>query len=144
MSTDVQTAIQTQFEETKLRLTKNPQEFDSWIRLGTLHKIAGDYKGAAEDWEYASQLFPTSSVSFNNLGDLYLHFLQDYAKAEIDYKKAIVLSPHVVDYYRTLFFMYRDIYKDKAKALGVVDQGLKANPNNNDLLVLKGQIDLQP
>ena len=143
LAADVQVVLKAQFEETKQLLAKNPKEFDSWIRLGTLRKIAGDYQGAAEDWEYVSKIFPTNVVSFNNLGELYTYFLKEYGKAVINLKQAIAFSPHTIDPYRSLFYLYRDIYKDKAKASAIIAQGLAANPNNSDLIVLQGQINVQ-
>jgi tetratricopeptide (TPR) repeat protein len=133
LDANVQAALKAQFESVKSTLAKDNKNFDAWIRLGTLRKIAGDYQGAAEVWEYTLQLYPNNVVSYNNLADLYMNFIKNYPKAEADFKAAIALSPKTVDFYRSLFYLYRDIYKDPAKAEAIREQGLKNVPDSAEL-----------
>lgn len=70
-------------------LSKNALDFGSWMNLAIQYKTAGDYEGAREIWEYVSRIYPKDAVALHNLGDLYHHFLNDFAQAESYYKNAI-------------------------------------------------------
>ena len=63
-----------------------------------------------------------------------MYFLKEYTKADTRYNQAIALNPYVIEYYRALFYLYKDIFKDPAKASAILKSGLEANPNNADLL----------
>jgi hypothetical protein len=116
-------------------LRKEPTRVDIWLQYGVNRKIAGDYEGAIEAWEYVAQAAPKemSATAHGNLGDLYMYFLKDYAKADTRFNQAIALNPRVLDYYRALFYLYRDIYKDTAKAEAIRALGIKNNPGSTDL-----------
>lgn len=121
-------------EQTEL-LRKEPTRVDLWLQLGINRKIAGDYDGAIEAWEYVAQAAPkgVSATAHGNLGDLYMYFIKDYAKADTRFNQAIVLNPNVIDYYRALFYLYRDIYKDTTKTEAIRALGIKNNPGSTDL-----------
>jgi hypothetical protein len=120
-------------------LRKEPNRVDIWLKVGTNRKIAGDFDGAIEAWNYVAEVAPTdvSATAHGNLADLYMYFLKDYAKAETRFNQAITLNGHVIEYYRALFYLYKDIYKDKTKAQATLTLGLKNNPDNADLLQLR-------
>jgi tetratricopeptide (TPR) repeat protein len=69
---DVRAAVAVQLADIKSILDKNPKDIDAWLRLGTLHKIGGDYAGAETMWLYVSKAWPADYIAFNNLADLYL------------------------------------------------------------------------
>ena len=140
VSKEVQASLNAQLLVVQATLAQNKQDFSAWLELGHLRKSAGDYKGAAEIWEYVAVLWPKEVVPYNNLGDLYMNFIKDYAKAERNYKKIITLQPNYIDAYSNLFTLYRYVYKtNTTAALDIINQGLVANPGNTDLLALKAQ-----
>ena len=141
----VQTALRTQETTLISELKSNPARLDLWLQLGTDRKIAHDYTGAAEAWSYvAANKSNIQYIAYGNLGDLYMNFVKDYPKAEANYKAAIALNPQFIDYYRDLFNLYRGFYKTNTTAAAdIVAQGLKANPNNPDLLQLQQQLKAQ-
>lgn len=140
VSAEVRAALNAQLTSIQSEIAARPHDFTSWIRLGGLRKMAGDYAGAAEIWAYSSKMWPQETVSFSNLGDLYMNFLKDYPKAEANYKQVIALNPKAVDAYANLFFLYRDLYKQGTGAdTAIVNQGLAANPGNPTLQSLKAQ-----
>ncbi len=118
-----------------------PGDGQLWLALGLYYKMAGDYKAAEEVWVYLAKVLPDSVVPHNNLGDLYQNFLHNYAKAEVEYKAVIKINPAYIDAYRNLSIMYRGQYKvGTSAAADIIAQGLKANPNNADLLQLQKQL----
>ncbi len=141
LDANLSATIRVQFEEVKSMLAKKPTDFDAWIRLGTLHKLAGDYQGAAVYWEYVSKLYPKNVVTFSNLGDLYMNFLKEYPKAELNYKTVIKLKPDYIDSYRNLYSLYRYLYKTNTSAAAdILTEGLTNNPNNAELLQLQAEL----
>jgi tetratricopeptide (TPR) repeat protein len=139
LASDVQAALRTNEQTLITQLKANPDRLDLWLKLGLYRKMAGDYAGAAEAWNYvANSQSNISYVAYGNLGNLYADFLKDYPKAEASYKAAIALKPTVIDYYRQLYYLYKGFYKINTSAAGdILRQGLKANPNNPDLLQLQ-------
>jgi len=145
LAPDVQAALRAQENTLIGQLKTNPARLDVWLQLGTDRKIAGDYDGAIVAWDYvAANKSNIQYIAYGNLGDLYMNFLKDYPKAEANYKAAIALQPTFIDYYRDLFTLYTSFYKTNTTAAAdIVAQGLKANPNNPDLLQLQQQLKAQ-
>ena len=142
---DAQTILRQKEEALIAELKTNPSRVDLWLQLGVDRKIGGDYAGAIEAWNYVAKVGPTSInyVAYGDLGDLYMNFVKDYPKAEVSYKAAIAINSKVIDYYRDLSGLYVSFYKQGTGAANaIVAQGLKANPNNPDLLQL--QTSLKP
>lgn len=121
-------------------LKGDSSQFNAWLDLGSYRKQTGDYEGAREVWEYAAILAPESHVPWNNLGDLYAHYLKDYLKAEQNFKKAIALKPDYIGGYRALYELYYYSYKEKASlAPQILKTGLSKNSRSTDLMVLLAQ-----
>jgi tetratricopeptide (TPR) repeat protein len=93
--------------------------------------MIGDYEGAKECWEYAAVVNPKSPTPFNNLGDLYAHYLKDNKKAEENFLIAIKNGPDQIYIYRSLYEFYRYVMKDNAKAKQILERGISANPNTS-------------
>jgi tetratricopeptide (TPR) repeat protein len=144
VSAEVRAALNAQLAQTQAVLAKSPTDFAALINLGTLHKIGGDYTNASIYWAYAHAIFPKSTVPLDNLGGLHMDFIKDYAKAEAEFKASIALDPADTNAYRQLVSLYTLYgYKTKADAVALVQQGLKANPNNETLLQLQSQLQAQ-
>jgi len=138
INVDARTAIESQFMQTKSAIAKDLLDFDAWIRLGSLHKMGGDYGGAAKIWEYASLRWPTNVVSFANLGDLYQNFIHDYVKAESNWLQEVKNNAPYADAYRNLFTLYTTTtYHSSATAAeDILKKGIAASPKSVDLQVL--------
>ncbi|MDE1925516.1 MAG: hypothetical protein KGH79_05105 [Patescibacteria group bacterium] len=139
---DAQAALRTQEQTLIGELQKDPTRADLWLQLGVDRKIGADYQGAIAAWTYVAQAGPASInyVAYGDLGDLYMNFVKDYPKAAANYKAAIAINPTVIDYYRSLYNLYRYDDNNLAAAAAIVAQGLKANPNNPDLLQMQQQL----
>ena len=103
-----------------------------WAQLGSYRKGIEDYVGAKEALEYSLALSPKNAVTTENLGVIYGDYLHDVGNAEKYYLKAIALEPDVSYRYLRLFELYINNRQD-AKAKAILEQGLKANPNDPSL-----------
>ena len=134
VSADEQSAFRQQFSQAQSLIAANAKDFNGWISLGTVREEAGDYQGAAADWEYVSALYPANQVSFANLGDLYANYLHDYAKAAANYKTEIKNDPNFPQMYLALYQLYTGPYPQSSAAIETMLQaGIKANPNAPEL-----------
>ena len=136
VTADEQTSMQAQFAQVQAVIAANGQDFNSWIELGDLRKEAGDYAGAALDWQYMSALYSDNIVSNANLADVYTNYLHDYPKAAAAYKAAIVNNPKQTYLYQDLFQLYTNQYPQSTATIeGVLKQGITAVPQATDLMV---------
>jgi len=138
LSGEVESVLEAQFREVREILAETPDDFNALSSLGLVRKIAGDYTEAARVWEYVSRIYPNNAVTFSGLGDLYLNFIKNYAKAEVAYKQAIKIAPNSTDAYRNLFALYTDYGYDAGAtaAEDILKEGIIKNPNAIDLHVL--------
>lgn len=141
LSADVEQALQAQYAADQGILRKDPHDFSAWVNMGTINKMAGNYPTAALYWEYTTQLYPGSTVPSDNLGSLYLDFIKDYAKAQMYFGRSLQADPKDITAYENLFALYTTYgYRGNMTAAQVVASGLKANPNNSELLQLQSQL----
>lgn len=143
LSAEAAATLRMLMQELLAELKANPDRADLWLQLGVHRKIAGDYAGAIEAWQYVATGAPSSIsyIAHSNLGGLYMGELKDYPKAEVNYKAAIALSPKHVAAYLDLASLYRYLYKTNTSAAAdIVAEGLANNPNNPDLLALQSSL----
>jgi tetratricopeptide (TPR) repeat protein len=79
-------------------------------------------------------------VALGNLGNLYAYYIKDNAQAENYYKQAIAKGSTQAYLYVQLGEVYRDVFKDAAKAKATADQGLAKIPNDPSLLQFKATL----
>ena len=131
---DVKKALQNAANTLKGRLYANSLDLESWINLGTVRKMAGDYTGAEQAWIFVTKAAPTNPIAYNNLGDLYENFLKNYPKAEAAYLNAIKVSPKDESPYLNLYTMYANQYKqDSTAAMDILLKGISAVPDSVNL-----------
>lgn len=137
VSVDEQTQLQNEFSQVEAAIAASPKDFNSWIQLGIIRKEAGDYQGAAADWQYMSALYPTNLVSNANLADLYTNFLPNYPKAAAAYQAQIKNDPTDIYIYIDLYQLYTAQYPQSSAVItAMLKQGLAANPGNAQLEAL--------
>lgn len=120
-------------------LRKYPDAFDTWLELGGLHKLIGNYEMAEKTWIYAGEIRPQNSPSFANLGDLYTNFLKDYPKAEAAFLVAIENSEGEafnINYTRQLFELYFYHLEDNQKSEKFLLERLAKYPDDSELISL--------
>ena len=109
-------------------LKKEPKYID-WSDLGMYRKAAGDYKGAEEIWTYLITASPRGTDAYINLGDLYMYYLHNNAKAELMFLKAVEVSPRVVEAYRRIVDFYVTALRNKAKAKDFLEASIVKYPD---------------
>ena len=121
-------------------LTANPMGsggVDDWIAVGVIKKFFNDYEGTRDAWEYAGVLYPNNALSFANLGNLYAFYLNDPAKAEFNFRKAISNDPYQPGYYLNLADFYRTAYvAKKSEAPKILLEGMSVIKDVNLVLAL--------
>lgn len=132
------TAIQGAYKQAVDALAADKLDFNAWMSLGTINLMAGNLAKAQEIWTYGSAQWPTNVVSHNNLGDLYMNSLKDYAKAETEFLAAIKNKPNDSNPYKNLFTLYSDTsYKPtNTAAEDILKKGIAAMPTAVDMQVL--------
>jgi tetratricopeptide (TPR) repeat protein len=137
-STSDKTALQGAYKQAVDAIAKDRLDFNAWMSLGTINLMAGNIAKAQEIWSYGSTQWPTNVVSHNNLGDLYMNYVRDYAKADAEFKLAIVNKPKDPNPYKNLFTLYSETsYKPtNTAAEDILKQGIAAVPTSVDMQVL--------
>lgn len=116
-------------------LKNNPDSFSSWMDLAQQYKIIEDYAGARDIWEYLTKVY-SSATPYINLGNLYALDMQDFIKAEANFKKAIKVDATQVESYKGLYELYRYSYKtDTNLAEQALLDALTAVPHDIDVLI---------
>ncbi len=116
------------------QLKLDPNHLAYWMQLAVYRKGAGDYAGAESIWLYAIERWPKDPTAYNDLADLYENFLHDNAKAVVYWNKLIAVEPTNIMAYVNLSTLYSITMHDAAAAKATIEKGLKANPQNSDLL----------
>jgi len=104
-------------------LKKDPSSYVNWSDL------AMRYKTAEEIWLYLSQAAPRVSDAFINLGDLYMYYFHDNAKAEPMFLKAVASAPRSLENYSRIVDFYVTAINDKAAARKFLKDSIAKYPD---------------
>jgi len=137
---NIKAQLQEDFNRVVKTLEEDHLEIAAWNELGSLRKGIEDYMGAVEAWEYALLLSPENMVIALNLAGVHGYFLRDFAEAEKYYYKAIEYNSGSLQAYGQAYEFFSGVLKDREKATGVIDLGIKNNPDNSDLKEFRNQI----
>ena len=96
-----------EIRDTGRALKEHPELGQSWLQLGLLKKVIGDYEGARDAWEYIALINPVHHIPSQNLGELYWRYLPNYSKAEEKFRAAIRINPVDSTVYLSLSELYR-------------------------------------
>jgi tetratricopeptide (TPR) repeat protein len=89
-------------EVLKYAIEENPSDAHAHLHIGNLYGHLGRLEEAAEHWRKASELDPSLSIAFRNLGLYAWAVEEDLAGAEELYRKAIAARPKDQTLYRDL------------------------------------------
>ncbi len=136
VSPEVRAALAARAKALQEKLAKDSFDLAAWIDLGTIRKMAGDYRGAETAWVFVNAVAPEHPTAIANLADLYMNFLHDYPKAESRYLRLIALDTHQVGAYASLGMLYQHFYKIQTTAAEeILLKGIAANPDAIDLRI---------
>ena len=110
-------------------LKKDSSSYADWNDLAMRFKMIGDYKTAEEIWVYLSKAAPRASDAFINLGDLYMYYFHNNAKAEPMFLKAVAIAPRSAESYRRIVDFYVVALNDKAKAIKLLNDSIAKYPD---------------
>lgn len=94
----------------------------------------GDTQGAKSEYEKAIEFDSKNATTFNNLGNAYRD-LNQIDKAIESYDKAISLNPKLANPYYNLASIQQYNRKNIDQAIQTYQSGLKALPNNEQMLL---------
>jgi tetratricopeptide (TPR) repeat protein len=130
-----QGAVRAKIEAAIALLKKDSSNLSHWIELGFYRHQAGDYRGEEEVWLYLNTVAENDIISTMNLGNLYMNFLKDYAKAEMYYRAALRIDSKNLDAYQNLYMLYKYLYKTNTSAAADVEkEALKAVPSESNYI----------
>jgi len=93
-----------------------------------------DLNGALQQLEKAHQANPTDTLALQNLA-LIAEQAEKYDVAKANYNRLLAINYTKPNVYKRLYFISKDIDKNQAEATKVLEAGLKANPNDKDLML---------
>ncbi|MBI1999529.1 MAG: tetratricopeptide repeat protein [Parcubacteria group bacterium] len=128
--------IASQIKDISARLSQDASLFNDWMDLGLLRKSIEDYDGALEAWEYASALRPQNSLSFSNLGVLYAYYLNDQARAEANFLRAVENNPGLDYLYPQVVDFYLEVVRSEEKARAFLNRSMVARPDSEVIKTL--------
>jgi tetratricopeptide (TPR) repeat protein len=114
---------------------RNNINFFPWLEVAGAQKIIGDYERSAQVLIWFTDVHSGNSVSPANLGNLYKSFLVDNEKSEKYYKIALERDPDDWQIYFGFFDLYRYNFDDPDKAIAVMQDGAKNNPDEKNYVV---------
>jgi tetratricopeptide (TPR) repeat protein len=98
------------------RLQTDPKDGTALLQLGSLYARAGEPQEAVGILEKACALLADQAVAHNNLGNTYF-LLEDYAQAEVSYRRAAELEPDDAEILVNLARVQMRLKKDKEAAV---------------------------
>ena len=110
---------------------KDPNNPTLLQELGVAKYATGDIQGAQAAYARGVVLDSGNAVFHNNLANTYRD-LGDYAKAESEYRQAMLLDPKLTTPYLNLASIYQYILGKPDTSITIYEQGIKNNPDYVD------------
>ncbi len=110
-------------------LKAKPYSYETWNDLAIFRKMIEDYKGAEEIWVFLTTVAPTKPDAYLNLGELYMYYFHQNAKAEQAFLRVIEVSPHWFEGYKRLVDFYVIAAKEPAKAKKILKESIARFPD---------------
>lgn len=107
----------------------DPDLVQAHVRLGALLVGMGDMQGAVRAYEQATELSPSSSDAFFNLGYVYAR-TRAYAKAEAAYSRAVELEPDYLDEALSNLAVVQYLLGKRQESVANLERALELNPDN--------------
>lgn len=121
-------------EGTKKMYQEGPGFWETWVAIGNIKSLFGDYKGALVAYERSVTLQPNNIIAQRNIAELYANQLNDPERAVAHYRVAINNEPTDVQMYiDAARIMYKRLNNSKdAEAMFL--QGLGWAKNKREVL----------
>ncbi|OGH64441.1 MAG: hypothetical protein A2821_02890 [Candidatus Magasanikbacteria bacterium RIFCSPHIGHO2_01_FULL_41_23] len=119
---------------TKEMYLKMPDIWETWVAIGNLKSLFGDYVGALAAYEQSVAIQPNNIVAQRNIAVLYAENLQDYKQAEAHYRLAIRNELNRAELYMDLIKIQWKKLNNENAAKITLEEGLKRTKNDYDLV----------
>lgn len=93
-----------------------PSIWETWIGIGNLRSLFGDYAGAISAYEQSLAITGNNILGYRNIAMVYENDLRDYTKAADAYRKAIQNSAYEPDMYNALALLLANRLDNRAEA----------------------------
>ncbi|MDH4241715.1 MAG: DUF5107 domain-containing protein, partial [Phycisphaerae bacterium] len=122
----------------KYAISQRPQDTHAHLHLGNLYGNFGRVEEAAHHWQKASELDPSLSIAFRNLGLYSWAVEEDLTKAEKYYRKAITARPKDQTLYRDLADILLAANK-RGEAIKVLEATPSEKMRRSDVIIMLAQ-----
>ena len=112
-------------------IVSDPNNIDYLAELAITQYRLKNYDEAIKSYEKIISLNPDNISCYNRIGNIYW-IKKDFERAEFYFKKAIELDSSLIVSYNNLALML-DENGEKEEAIEILNQGIKANPDNIEL-----------
>jgi len=119
-------------------LSINPNEPEALFNLANIYFLENQQDDAIQYYQRTIQTNPLHFKAYNNLGKIYQE-KNDTEKAKFNYNQAISINPNFIE---ALTGFTREAYRenDYSAAINCCDKILTLEPENYEILFLKGEI----
>ena len=93
MAEATRAVMQTKIDNTKVMYQDKPDIWETWIAIGNLKVLLGDYEGAIAAYRESISLQSNNILGYRNIAEVYKNNLRDYEKAQEFYGLAIEVNP---------------------------------------------------
>ena len=121
--------------ETRMRaiLGREPRNIDTWTTLGNLLRNSENYAEAVKAYDQAITVAKEDGRelwSIHYYRGIALERLKQWDKAEVDFRKALALSPNEPSVLNYLGYSLIDMNKKLDEAIGMVKKAVELRPND--------------
>ena len=81
--------MQKNIDGARAMYAKMPEAWETWIAIGSMRQMFGDYNGALSAYHQSIGLQSNNVLGYRNMAEVYNKNLNDYEKAEVYYKLAL-------------------------------------------------------
>ena len=99
--------------------------------LGEIAMEQAQYQKALQHFQSVAAIDPTNAEAWYNIAEAF-NLLEQVEEAEVNYARAMVLEPEIIDYFTALSRMYME-HGQTSRACQVLEDGLRINPGSAQL-----------
>ena len=119
---------------TKKLYEEKPGIWETWIAIGNLKNLLGDYEGAIAAYQKSLEITHNNILAYRNIAEVYWRGLADPEQAVTYYELAVNQNFTDIELYTALGQLYHKQLKDPEKALNTYRRALSVSPLHPDIL----------
>lgn len=127
--------MQKKIDGTRQMYEKIPNAWETWIAIGSMRQMLGDYEGALSAYRQSIILQSNNVLGYRNMAEVYKNNLQDYEKAEEYYKLALENNAIDSEIYVSLALVQQFKLNNPEAAENTLLNGLNRVADKRDMLL---------